>query len=119
MASRTGSIGAQPNPPFSLAARAFQTLPPPSLPAPRWRRASVQRARVAAVKAFSHSVEMDDEETKLALARDALIATLLTTMPPDRVGIARTLQLGQTLKRVVGGYDLDLSMPGAHKTRCA
>ena len=40
-------------------------------------------------------------------------------MPPDRVGVARTLRFGHTLKRVGGGYDLDLSLPGSHKTRCA
>ena len=40
-------------------------------------------------------------------------------MPPDRVGVVRTLKLGHTLKRVGRGYDLDLSMPGLHKTRYA
>ena len=37
-------------------------------------------------------------------------------MPPDRVGVYRQLQLGGTLKSVEGGYQLDLSLPGEHKT---
>lgn len=64
-----------------------------------------------------HGADTDDDEKKLGRARDAMIATLLTIMPPDRVGIARTLKFDHTLKRVGAGYDLDLSMPGAHKTR--
>ena len=40
-------------------------------------------------------------------------------MPPNRVGVARKLQLGVTLKPSAaggGGFELDLSTPDAHKT---
>ena len=76
--------------------------------------ASVQRARV---RATSASDECDgDSDEKLARAREALIMTLLTHQPPDRVGVARNLRLGGTLKWTVDGYVLDLSQPTAHKT---
>ena len=44
--------------------------------------------------------------------------TWLTVVPPDRVGVARKLQLGVTLKHSTagGGFELDLSTPDAHKT---
>ena len=76
--------------------------------------ASVQRARVHANNAYDECD--DDEEGKLARARDALVMTLLTHQPPDRVGVARKLQLGGTLKWTFDGYVLDLSQPDAHKT---
>jgi hypothetical protein len=61
--------------------------------------------------------DSDDDDLKLARARDALLLTLLTHQPPDRVGVARQLQLGGTLKRTAEGtYVLDLSQPDAHKT---
>ena len=42
---------------------------------------------------------------------------LLADQPPDRVGVTRTLRLGHTLKMTPsGGYELDLSEPGLHKT---
>jgi hypothetical protein len=41
----------------------------------------------------------------------------LTVVPPDRVGVARQLQLGVTLKPTAGGgFELDLRTPDAHKT---
>jgi len=42
--------------------------------------------------------------------------TWLTSVPPDRVAVARKLQLGVTLKPTPAGFDLDLSTPDAHKT---
>ena len=49
---------------------------------------------------------------------DAALLTWLTVVPPDRVGVARKLQLGVTLKPSAagGGFKLDLSTPDAHKT---
>ena len=48
---------------------------------------------------------------------DAALLTWLTVVPPDRVGVARKLQLGVTLKpTAVDGFELDLSTPDAHKT---
>ena len=57
-----------------------------------------------------------DSSTKLILTRDVCLLRVLTGMPPDRVGVYRQLQLGGTLKSVEGGYQLDLSLPGEHKT---
>ena len=53
----------------------------------------------------------------LCVTRAALL-TWLTVVPPDRVGVARKLQLGVTLKHstAAGGFELDLSTPDAHKT---
>ena len=50
---------------------------------------------------------------------DAALLTWLTVVPPDRVGVARTLQLGVTRKPSAaggGGFELALSTPDAHKT---
>ena len=47
------------------------------------------------------------------------LLTWLAVVPPDRVGVARKLQLGVTLKPSAaggGGFELDLSTPDAHKT---
>ena len=46
------------------------------------------------------------------------LLTWLTVVPPDRVGVARKLQLGVTLKPAAGGggFELDLRTPDAHKT---
>ena len=57
-----------------------------------------------------------DSSTKLILTHDVCLLRVLTGMPPDRVGVYRQLQLGGTLKSVEGGYQLDLSLPGEHKT---
>ena len=80
--------------------------------------AEVQCARVNAVSVFRDCEKVEDnDETKLARARDALLLTLLTHQPPDRVGVARQLKLGDTLKQgAEGAYVLDLSQPDAHKT---
>ena len=86
---------------------------------PNWLEwADVQRARVAATEAYELLAETapDDDEARLASARDALVMTLLSNGPPDRVGVVRCLQLGVTLQREAGGYVLDLSQPNAHKT---
>ena len=51
---------------------------------------------------------------------DAALLTWLTSVPPDRVGVARKLRLGGTLKpKADGGFALDLSTPDAHKTAAA
>jgi len=73
----------------------------------------VQAARVRAVDACARGGR---DTCPLELARDALLLTLLGTQPPDRVGITRLLRLGKTLKRTAGGFQLDLSEPGSHKT---
>ena len=75
-----------------------------------------QRARLSAEKAL---VGYDGEcpARRLELSRNACLLKLLTSMPPDRVGVFRVLTMGGTLKRVDGdGFQIDLSEPGAHKT---
>ena len=73
-----------------------------------------QLARVAADNALRKV--KDDSSTKLTLTRDVCLLRVLTGMPPDRVGVYRQLQIGGTLKSVEDGYQLDLSLPGEHKT---
>ena len=77
--------------------------------------ASCQRSRVAAEKALTE-YKGSDAHAKLALTRSMCLLRVLTCMPPDRVGVYRQLQLGGTLKSVEDGYQLDLSLPDAHKT---
>ena len=52
---------------------------------------------------------------------DAALLTWLTSVPPDRVGVARQLRIGVTLKPTAdgSGFQLDLSTPDAHKTAAA
>ena len=76
---------------------------------------AVLTARARAVREYEHRKdEGGDHELKRLF--DATLLTWLTSVPPDRVGVARKLQLGITLKPTVGGFDLDLSTPDAHKT---
>ena len=42
------------------------------------------------------------------------LLTWLTSVPPDRVGVARLLRLGDTLKPTAAGFELDLRTPDAH-----
>ena len=81
-----------------------------------WSAVQATRARV--VRAYEAGKD-DDEDERAQRQRlfDATLLTWLTTVPPDRVGVTRQLQLGVTLKaRADGGFDLDLSQPGLHKT---
>lgn len=77
----------------------------------------VQRARCAAERAHAALGEKASAAAKLRVTRECALLMCLTHQPPDRVGILRLLQLGGTLKKVgSGGFALDLSLPGAHKT---
>ena len=99
--------------------------------------AQVQTARARAVRLYEHGEQegdgatatADDEAARLQRLFDATLLTWLTTVPPDRVGVTRQLQLGVTLKPRAasaaggsssggggGGFELDLSRPGGHKT---
>ena len=60
-----------------------------------------------------------DEQARRKQLFDAALLTWLTSVPPDRVGVSRQLQLGVTLVRTAQGFDLDLSTPDAHKTAAA
>ena len=75
----------------------------------------VQTARAKAVRVYERECERgDDVRTSLF---DATLLSWLTSVPPDRVGVARQLRLGVTLKQTAGGgFDLDLATRDAHKT---
>ena len=75
------------------------------------------QARARAVREYElHKEEGGGPGARTRLF-DAALLTWLTVVPPDRVGVARRLQFGVTLKpTAAGGFELDLSTPDAHKT---
>jgi len=74
----------------------------------------VQQARVKAVELLN---EGGSTSLHLSLLRDACCISLLSLVPPDRVGLIRKLRLGHTLKRREGGWRLDLTKQrDSHKT---
>ena len=76
----------------------------------------VQRGRV---KAMSNLAECSgDPKERRTLLREAAAISLLSLIPPDRVGVVRKLKLGATLKRTAGGgWAIDLSKyRDKHKT---
>ena len=77
----------------------------------------VQQARVKAVAALA-AVPYGDAAKRRQLQRDAAAVSLLSLLPPDRVGVIRKLRLGHTLKRAEGGgWRIDLSSQrDGHKT---
>jgi len=77
---------------------------------------AVLTARARAVREYELHKEEAGPGARARLF-DAALLTWLTVVPPDRVGVARKLQLGVTLKPTAGGgFELDLSTPDAHKT---
>ena len=81
-----------------------------------WEEA--QKARVAACAALA-AYKGSDVVTRRGLLRDATAISLMTLIPPDRVGVIRKLRLGHTLKEAeaAGGWRIDLSQQrNAHKT---
>ena len=86
---------------------------------------AVCAARAKAVREYEHAEAEGGEEGSPLRRRlfDATLLTWLTSVPPDRVGVTRQLRLGVTLKPSesgeVGGWDLDLATPDAHKTAAA
>jgi len=68
-----------------------------------------------AVREYEHRKNDEGGDARKRLF-DAALLTWLTSVPPDRVAVARKLQLGVTLKPTASGFDLDLSTPDAHKT---
>ena len=74
----------------------------------------MQQARVKAVELLN---EGGSTSLHLSLLRDACCISLLSLVPPDRVGLIRKLRLGHTLKRREGGWRLDLTKQrDSHKT---
>jgi hypothetical protein len=84
--------------------------------------AAVLTARARAVRAYELRKEEEGGPGARTRLFDAALLTWLTVVPPDRVGVARKLQLGVTLKPTSsaagggGGFELDLRTPDAHKT---
>lgn len=72
----------------------------------------VQRARCRAIELSCTG------RGSISLARDAAAVSMLSLIPPDRVGLIRKLRLGHTLKKAEGGgWRLDLSKQrDGHKT---
>jgi len=79
--------------------------------------ADVQRARCRAEEALAALGDDASPAQRQELTRDVALLMCLTRQAPDRVGVTRLLKLGGTLKRKpAGGFQLDLSAPGDHKT---
>lgn len=78
----------------------------------------VQKARVAAMNKLNDAAAVAAPAAKRSLLRDAAALSLLSLIPPDRVGCIRKLRLGHTLKRKDGGgWKMDLSKQrDGHKT---
>jgi hypothetical protein len=87
----------------------------PSKPTLDW--ADVQRARCRAEEALAALGQDADPVKRQELTCDVALMMCLTAQAPDRVGVTRLLKLGTTLVRAEdGGFQLDLSQPGDHKT---
>ena len=70
----------------------------------------VQKARVTAMKKLEDVGNGVAPAAKCNLLRDCCALSLLSLIPPDRVGCIRRLRFGHTLKRKPGGdWMMDLS----------
>ena len=81
----------------------------------------VQKARVAAIEKVSRVASSTPAAMRNAL-RDAAALSLLSLIPPDRVGCIRKLRIGHTLKKKEGGgwmMDLSKARDGHKTSRCA
>ena len=78
----------------------------------------VQKARVAAMQKLNGAALGGTPAARMSLLRDAAAISLLSLIPPDRVGCIRKLRLAHTLKRKDGGgWMMDLSKQrDGHKT---
>jgi len=78
----------------------------------------VQKARVAAMTKLNDAAQTGTPAAKRSVLRDAAALSLLSLIPPDRVGCIRKLRLGHTLVRKQGGgWKMDLSRQrDGHKT---
>ena len=78
----------------------------------------VQKARVSAMKKLEDMGNGGALAAKRNLLRDCCALSLLSLIPPDRVGCIRKLRFGHTLKRKPsGGWAMDLSKQrDGHKT---
>ena len=79
--------------------------------------AEAQDTRLEAIRRLEATTSRTQRHERLQLAEDALIISLYTVAPPDRVGVIRKLSWGNTLKRGGGtGFFIDLTAPRLHKT---
>ena len=78
----------------------------------------VQKARVASMNKLNDASQTGTPAARRSALRDAAALSLLSLIPPDRVGCIRKLRLGHTLKRKQGGgWMMDLSRQrDGHKT---
>ena len=79
----------------------------------------VQECRITAMAALAAAPAPGDPSKHRQLVREAAVISLLSLLPPDRVGIIRKLRFGHTLKRIENGtgWRLDLSKQrDGHKT---
>ena len=78
----------------------------------------VQKARVTATKKLDDAAQGGTPASKRNLLRDCCALSLLSLIPPDRVGCIRKLRLGHTLKKKESGdWMIDLSKQrDGHKT---
>eukprot|EP00966_Prymnesium_polylepis_P021282 489442-Prymnesium_polylepis.1 len=78
----------------------------------------VQKARITAMNKLNDVTQTGTPAAKRNALRDAAALSLLSLIPPDRVGCIRKLRLGGTLKRKQGGgWMMDLSRQrDGHKT---
>jgi hypothetical protein len=78
----------------------------------------VQRTRIAAINKLDTAATGTNPATMRTLLRDATALSLLSLIPPDRVGCIRKLRLQHTLqKKDSGGWKMDLSKArDSHKT---
>ena len=95
-------------------ARIEQRFATSSKPTAHLTWAQVQTARARAVRLYEAGGGSEREQN--VRLWDAVLLSWLTSVPPDRVGVTRLLQLGVTLKPNDARFDLDLSTPNAHKT---
>ena len=78
----------------------------------------MQKARLVAVKKLEKVAGGNRSPAYRNAVRDAAAFSLLSLIPPDRVGCIRKLRLGHTLKKKEGGgWKMDLSKQrDGHKT---
>ena len=78
----------------------------------------VQQCRVATLAKLNDALQSGTSANKRMLMRDACAISLMSLIPPDRVGCIRKLRLQHTLKRKeAGGWKMDLSnQRDGHKT---
>ena len=77
----------------------------------------VQRTRLSAVETLNTLPESATATQRKTAMQQAALISLMSLIPPDRVGVVRKLRLSHTLvRRESGGWRIDLTKRGSHKT---